>query len=104
MEYQKDLMGMDLSPAEKIDPIYDLARDSVIIRPDNGTVCGCGTPCGQGSWGLNGHPLAMVYASCQSFQGMYDLETALSRGTLFAELDLPLETGGCGCGDRQRRG
>ena len=50
--------------------------------------------CGEGSWGLNGHPLAMVYAPCQTFYDLYDSATALHRGTLFSELDLPL--GECG--------
>ncbi len=47
--------------------------------------------CPEGSWGLCDHPLAMVYAPCQYFRGLYDPATALSRGTLFEELDLPLE-------------
>lgn len=63
-------------------------------------------PCGENSWGLDGYPLAMVYAPCQPFRNLYDLETALERGTLFSELDFPIETaggakgngGGCGCG------
>ncbi len=46
--------------------------------------------CCEGSWGLSEHPLAMVYAPCQYFRAMYDPCTALSRGTLFTELDLPL--------------
>ncbi|MBO5110305.1 MAG: spore coat associated protein CotJA [Clostridia bacterium] len=33
----------------------------------------------------------MVYAPCQRFEGLYDPDTALLRGTLFSELDLPLE-------------
>lgn len=75
-----------------------------------GNGCGCDTPpvspcptvcrgyegCGEDSWGLHEHPLAMVYAPCQSFRALYDPATALSRGTLFTELDLPLgeKTGG----------
>ncbi len=53
-------------------------------------------------WGLAKHPLAMVYAPCQGFIGLYDPDTALARGTIFSELDLPLEavrdrgTSGCG--------
>ena len=42
-------------------------------------------------WGLKDHPLAMVYSPLQSFAGLYDEEKALSRGTLFTELDLPFE-------------
>lgn len=60
--------------------------------------CGCDRPaacvgyegCGAGSWGLPEHPLAMVYAPCQIFRALYDTDTALMRGTLFTELDLPL--------------
>ena len=56
--------------------------------------------------GLWNYPLAMVYAPVQTFRGLYDARTALCRGTLFSELDLPLEavcrtggrgTQGCGC-------
>ena len=36
-------------------------------------------------------PLAMVYAPSQTFQNLYEPDEALSRGTLFAELDLPFE-------------
>jgi hypothetical protein len=83
----------------------------------HGEGCGCqspvGTPCGgcvghegcgTDSWGLCEYPLAMVYAPCQSFRGLYDPATALSRGTLFSELDLPFgkDSGGltslaCSC-------
>ncbi len=53
--------------------------------------------CGADSWGVSNYPLAMVYAPCQMFRALYDPATALSRGTLFTELDLPLgETDGCG--------
>ena len=65
--------------------------------------------CGADSWGLSEYPLAMVYAPCQSFRGLFDPATALSHGTLFTELDLPLGREGCGittvvcaCG-RERR-
>lgn len=107
MEFTKDPMGLDLSPNEGMDrpvcPCHSTHED-VVVHPDNGAVCGCGH---QGGWGLNGHPLAMVYAPGQVFRGLYDLDTALSRGTLFSELDLPLEVGyaqgGCGCGHREER-
>ena len=51
--------------------------------------CGC-VGCGEGSWGLNNHPLAMVYAPCQRFCALYDPATALKQGTAFSALDLPL--------------
>lgn len=65
--------------------------------------------CGAGSWGLTEYPLAMVYAPCQTFRALYDPDTALNRGTLFTELDLPLggEGGftaeGCACRVERRR-
>ena len=56
-------------------------------------------PCNMGEegrgngWGLYEYPLAMVYAPYQSFRNIYKCGEALERGTLFSELDLPLE--GC---------
>ena len=44
-----------------------------------------------GGWGLEGNPLAMVYSPCQAWRGAYTPDVALSRGTLFSELDLPFE-------------
>lgn len=40
--------------------------------------------------------LAMVYAPCQKWHQLYDMETALVCGTLFKELNKPFE---CGRGD-----
>lgn len=48
---------------------------------------GGGAPCSYPS-------LAMVYAPYQEFRMLYGHEEALSRGTLFRELDKPLEAGG----------
>ena len=48
------------------------------------------------SWGLKDHPLAMVFSPLQCFSKLYDEDTALSRGTLFSELDLPFEGQRCG--------
>ena len=45
-------------------------------------------------WGLNEYPLAMVYSPNQVWRNLYPTEKALERGTLFAELDLPLEGDG----------
>jgi hypothetical protein len=47
------------------------------------STCGC--------WGLDNHPLAMVYSPCQAWRDAYAPDVALCRGTLFAELDLPFE-------------
>lgn len=57
---------------------------------------GCGSSCQRDSWGLKGYPLAIVYAPCQVFGELYDLQTALKQGTLFKELDLPFEGAGTG--------
>ena len=38
---------------------------------------------------LAGVSLAMVYAPVQRFQGLYEPEEALSRGTIFQELEKP---------------
>lgn len=46
---------------------------------------------GRSTWGLNGYPLAMAYAPLQNFEGLYDLDKALERGTIFSALDLPFE-------------
>ena len=43
------------------------------------------------TWGIDGHPLAMVYAPVQNFHHLYDRDTALKKGTIFSELDLPFE-------------
>lgn len=42
----------------------------------------------EANWGLVGYPLASVYAPLQEYKELYDLDTALERGTLFSELDL----------------
>ena len=54
----------------------------------------------RGGWGLEGFPLAMVYAPVQCFRELYDIDTALMQGTVFKELDLPfmgasVTKGGC---------
>lgn len=119
---------------DNISPHMELNPNGDANRPNGG--CGCGghdhdhdhdhdhvdnggckdhechghDGCGEGSWGLNEYPLAMVYAPCQSFRGLYDPATALHRGTLFTELDLPLGcergtftvSGRCGCRAERR--
>lgn len=44
---------------------------------------------GHRGWGLEGYPLASVYAPLQAFHKLYDQEAALEKGTLFSELYLP---------------
>ncbi len=64
----------------------------------SGENCGCGTQINS-RYGLTDRPLGSVYAPLQEFDCLYDLERALSRGTLFSALDLPLEvsSGGGRC-------
>ncbi len=117
MEKELCACGTDRSP---------MGEPTSTIRAENGDGgCGCGCDggmppsvdqapcvgyagCAEGSFGLGGgYPPAMVYAPCQLFCGLYDPETALSRGTLFSELDLPLggTVGGSFCAvDTPRRG
>ena len=39
-------------------------------------------------------PLAMAYVPFQEWGEVYDDDSALARGTLFPDLDLPFEAGG----------
>ncbi len=48
-----------------------------------------GGNCAAGDNMTSGMPLAMVYAPCQPWQNLYEPDRALTRGTLFAALDLP---------------
>lgn len=54
-------------------------------------VLGSGDDAVKGKWGLEGYPLASVYAPLQKFDKLYDEKTAHKKGTLFSELDLPFE-------------
>ena len=70
------------------------------LRGDLGQSCPSGCSRGAcGGWGVESHPLAMVYSPCQAWRDAYPPDVALSRGTLFSELDLPFEGGKCkrGC-------
>ncbi len=52
--------------------------------------CGCNNAQG-GCGGMARRQLAMVYAPMQCFRMLYNHSDALMRGTLFEELDKPLE-------------
>ena len=70
------------------------------LRGDLGQSCPSGCSRGAcGGWGVESRPLAMVYSPCQAWRDAYPPDVALSRGTLFSELDLPFEGGKCkrGC-------
>ena len=44
---------------------------------------------GRHTWGLVDYPLAMVYSPLQNFEKLFNMETALNKGTVFEKLDLP---------------
>ena len=130
-------MEKQLFPLRESDlPLADLPAAGLNPRMDrvpedhgHGNGCGCGHTdgqdghhhphggcgcvgyegCGPDSWGLCEYPLAMVYSPCQVVRGLYDPDTALHRGTLFGELDLPLGGEGglgmaeCACRGERRR-
>lgn len=66
--------------------------ESEQINNIRGKTCGCGENSGS-KWGLIGYPLANMYAPLQNLDNLYDCETALKKGTLFRELDLPFVCG-----------
>ena len=67
-------------------------------KDDDNASLGCGSGTAAARWGIKGYPLAMVYAPLQEWRSIYDIDTALMRGTLFSELDLPFLGGGCKMG------
>lgn len=69
------------------------AENGDTIRPSGD---GCGAK--DTVYGVKDRPVGSVYAPVQNFDGLYDLGKALSRGTIFADLDLPLVVAGNGCG------
>ena len=99
----------DLPPAATPAPCMELPSADPPQEHCGHNCCHGHEGCGDGSWGLSEYPLAMVYAPCQSFRALYDTATALDRGTLFTELDLPLggeggfTTEGCACRAERRR-
>ena len=79
------------------DLLGKIISDSGIGGIEDGASCPFrGTNGVEKSFGLSGHPLAMVYAPIQEWRELYDLDTALMKGTLFSELDLPFLAGNKG--------
>ena len=91
---EEELTCRNIPPRRRCDG--SLARNDAIGGFDNVDI-GClhGDSCGISctGWGLNAHPLAMVYSPCQPWSNVYDPELALQRGTVFKDLDLPFEAG-----------
>lgn len=46
------------------------------------------TPCNQ-RFGIEGRTVAALYIPIQAYEDVYDLQTGLTRGTIFASLDKP---------------
>ena len=75
-------------------------RGNALARAEQSVTDSCGCdgestgngnryPCGEN--GVEGRSLAIVYAPIQSWRDAYEPQTALQRGTLFRELDLPFD-------------
>ena len=56
------------------------------------------TPCETVQPACGDMVLAMAYVPVQSFEAVYEVDTAFMQGTLFPELDKPLMVGGVSCG------
>ena len=75
------------------------------LRSDIQVGCGCegsramqreGQACVKDSSnGITCRPVGMAYAPIQVWEGLYNIESALEKGTLFKALDLPFYAGGC---------
>lgn len=64
----------------------------VMERPDNNYTHSEGNAgCAKSKWAVYNNPLGSVYAPYQVWKNLYSEEKALSRGTMFEELDLPFE-------------
>ena len=103
----KNIMPRETIGEELLSRMLDSTRLCCDL-PDrrSGTGCGCERSgheeyCKPSKkFGLEGYPLASVYAPLQEFKNIDDKECALKEGTLFAELNLPFKgwsVSGGGC-------
>ena len=83
----------DLDHLSCASPVCELPR----CEADNGHDHSHSCDGAHSGWGIHDHPLAMVYSPVQKWRNIYDNESALVRGTIFEELDLPF-LGGWGNG------
>ena len=100
--FLRHLQGGELR-AESVKPSPPCNQGDLAETPNHAShsKCLCGhknrpaesakTPCGCPS--SQQPALAMVYSPFQNWQKLYPPDIALSRGTMFEELDLPLEVG-----------
>ena len=100
-------MFMDYDSARACGSGGSCSQNGLSERLSAQSGCGCQMNEPQRSgWGLKNYPLAMVYSPLQEFDNLFDTDIALSKGTLFSELELPFMgesvyksgKGGCGCG------
>ena len=88
LRVMRDIPTMELQ--ERSETVRRNCDGTLREETNNSSERGCAR--GQcGGWGLEAHPLAMVYSPCQAWRGAYTPDVALQRGTLFSELDLPFE-------------
>lgn len=69
-------------------------KPSCSAKPSCGTVPPCGM---KPSWNTDSvhMPIAMAYVPWQQWRQTYPMDKALTRGTIFPELDLPFVMGRC---------
>lgn len=83
-----------MAPSCDMAPSYDMQPSGVVspagIRPD--TCQPSAVPCTIESANM---PIAMAYVPWQQWRQTYPMDKALSRGTIFPELDLPFVMGRC---------
>ncbi len=98
----------DLTPQERVDDgtlarllggcscreSAETAYPDMMRREYGGVDEACGQYCSSGNpavhgFGVSDGVLAAMYVPIQAFDDMYELETAISRGTLFRRLDKP---------------
>lgn len=60
-------------------------------------ICGCGDCVNFKPPVLHGVPHSMVYSPHQDFEGIYECDEALRRGTIFRCLDFPFAPTPCNC-------
>ncbi len=70
-------------------PTKNSAQEPVREQCPMGAKCNIG--CGFDSACIGSMPIAYAYVPIQKFRMLYKTDKALERGTLFEELDLPLE-------------
>ena len=87
--------------SENMYPLYGgmrVCRRRSMTSPRSESGEGCQDDnCTTGRDPLAGRSLAMVYSPEQGFENLYEPEEGLSRGTVFAALEMPFEGDGRRC-------